>query len=415
MERHEPESTADLAAQLEALRTSLREERAKSAHLGGELADAREQQTATSEILRVISQSQTDTQPVFDAIVGAAVRLLHGDGGALTRVLGNEIHMASFTSGDPHADELLRRAFPIPLDAPSVHAIALRSRAPFISADIDTDHRLAEETRRRLRTRGWHSGATVLLMLQGEPVGTLSVTRRQRGGFNDDDVALLRTFADQAVIAIENVRLFRELQGSNVNLTHALEQQTATSEVLRTIAQAQTDAQPVFDTIVRSAARLCHASNAAVFLTSGQMLYHPANYGSSPEALAAARALFPRRLDLDSVPGLAILTRSVVHVPDIEEPSAVALVRGAGRLLGFRSTVAVPMMREGEAIGSINVARPEPGQFPEIEVALPQTFAEQAVIWIENVRPFNETKEALEQKTATSETQGGSARSPTDL
>src|SRR4030095_5718200 len=125
------------------------------------------------------------------------------------------------------------------------------------------------------------------------------------------------------VIAIENVRLFKELQGSNHELRTALDTQTATSEILQAIAQAQPDAHPVFDTIVQSAARLCHAFAAAVFLTAGGMLYEPANYGSSPEARAATRARYPRPVDMDTTVGMAVLTKSVVHVPDTEEPSAV--------------------------------------------------------------------------------------------
>ena len=195
----------------------------------------------------------------------------------------------------------------------------------------------------------------------------------------------------------------------------ALENQTATSEILRTIAHAQSDVQPVFDTIVRSAARLCHAVNAAVFLTDGTMLYHPANYGRSPEALAAVRAQYPKPLDADTTPGRAILTRSVVQVPDIEAPSAHEHVRQVGRLLGFRSVVAVPMLRDGEAVGAINVSRREPGGLSGAEVELLKTFADQAVIAIENVRLFNETKEALEQQTATSEILRVISSSPTDV
>ena len=153
------------------------------------------------------------------------------------------------------------------------------------------------------------------------------------------------------------MRLFTELKEKNRALTEALEQQTATSEILRTIAHVQTDAQPVFDTIVRSAARLCHATVTGLFLTDGQMVYLPANHGSSPETLAVNRARFPRPLDMDTPPGVTMLTRSLVHVDDTEQPSAMEYVRHVGRLLGFRSAVTVPMLREGEAVGAISVTR----------------------------------------------------------
>jgi len=173
-------------------------------------------------------------------------------------------------------------------------------------------------------------------------------------------------------------------------LTASLEQQTATSEVLRAIAHTQTDAQPVFDTIVRSAARLCDAPVAAVFLTDGRMLYHMANYGSSPEGLKAQLARFPRPVAMDTVSGMAILARTIVHVPDIEDPSTHDFVQQSGRLLGFRSVVGVPMLREGESMGVLNVTRREAGRFSDTEVDLLKTFADQAVIAIENVRLFND-------------------------
>ena len=224
----------------------------------------------------------------------------------------------------------------------------------------------------------------------------IAVIHRDVGAFTPEQGALLKTFADQAVIAIENVRLFNETK-------EALEQQTATSEILRVISRSPTDVQPVFDTIVASAAQLCHAAVAGVFLTDGQMVYHPANYGGSPEARTATRARFPRPLDMETTPGMAILTRSVVHLPDTEDASVPEHIRQVGRALGFRSTLAVPMLREGEPVGAITAHRREPGRFSDSEISLLQTFADQAVIAIENVRLFTELQERLEQQTATSE------------
>jgi len=195
----------------------------------------------------------------------------------------------------------------------------------------------------------------------------------------------------------------------------ALKQQMATSEILRTITHSQTDVQPVFDTIVQSGARLCHASVAAVFLTDGRTVYHPANHGGSPEALAAVRARFPRPLDMESTPGMAILTRSVVHIPDIEDPSVPEHVRQVGAALGFRSTLTVPMLRESEAVGAITVARQESARFSDAEVELLKTFADQAVIAIENVRLFKELEARNRDLTATSEILQVISRSPTDV
>jgi len=159
-------------------------------------------------------------------------------------------------------------------------------------------------------------------------------------------------------------------------LVEALEQRTATAEILRVISSSPTDLQLVFDTIVRSAGRLCNGTTAAVFLVRDGTLYHPANYGGSPEALAAARARYPRPLGLDTGPGIAILTRSVHEVRDVEDSSTAEHIRAVGRVLGFRSVITVPMLRKGEAIGAIAVTRREPGPFGEGDMALLQTFAD---------------------------------------
>ena len=355
-----------------------------------ELTTALDQRTATAEVLRVIGSSPTDAQPVFEAIVSSARRLLGGFGGAVYRVAGDALHLAAYVSTNPSGDAALRSSFPRPLAVFSPPGEAIRRRAPVVLTDITTAGWIPDDIRELIRKRGDRSGVWVPMMREGVAIGAIGVTRSEPGSFADEQIALLKTFADQAVIAIENVRLFTELEARNRELRVALDQQTATSEILRTIAHAQSNVQPVFDTIVRSAARLCHAVMASVLLTDGRMLYLPANYGSSSEALDAIRARFPRPLDTETVSGAAILTRSVVHVPDVREPSVIEFTRRAGQVLGYRSLVTVPMLREGEVVGAINVCRREPGRFSDAEVELLKTFADQAVIAIENVRLFKE-------------------------
>jgi len=365
-----------------------------------DLTQALEQQTATSEILRIIAQSPTELQPVLDAIATSALRLCAASDVVIERLEGGRFYNAA------HAGAQMKGlvGLPLPLTRRFPGGRAILDRKRVILDDIQL---VAEseypDTLELLKLNTVRSCAEIPLLSDGNPLGSLAVLRAEVRPFTDVEVTLLETFADQAVIAIENVRLFTELQNTNhaltaahAQVTEALEQQTATGEILRTIAHAQTDVQPVFDTIVRSAAQLCRGHNAAVFLTAGRMLYEPANYGSSPEALAATRARFPRPLDTDTTAGMAILTRAVVHVPDIEEPSAIEHVRQSGRLLGFRSVVTVPMLREGEAVGAILVARGEPGRFSDAELELLKTFADQAVIAVENVRLFKE----LEARTA---------------
>jgi GAF domain-containing protein len=359
------------------------------------LTEALDQQTATSEILRVISGSPTDLQPVMAAIVETAARLAEAEHAMIGRAEGDVIRWLATYGTTPATST----GQPITRNLPTGRAILDRQTTQ-IEDVANLAREFPETVGRAYRERGVRTILATPLLREGVAVGVLLLRRTVVQPFTDQQIALLKTFADQAVIAIENVRLFTELQTSNRDLTTALDTQTATSEILRVISSSPTDVLPVFDTIVRSAARLCHAVMASVLLTDGRMLYLPANYGSSPEALAAVRARFPRPLDTESVSGAAIMTRSVVHVPDVLDPSVFEFTRQTGQVLGYRSLVAVPMFREGGVVGAINVCRREPGRFSDAEVELLKTFADQAVIAIENVRLFKELQHRNEALTA---------------
>src|SRR5262249_14262464 len=377
-----------------------------------DLTESLDQQTATSEIRRVISSSPTDVQPVFDAIVRSAVRLLDGLHGVVDRFDGELIHFAAQYNYTPEALQMTLRMYPRQPDRKQAAGRAILTGDVVNIADAQADPEYATDL---AVAGGWRSILNVPMLREGKPIGTIGVIRGQAGRFSDAQVELLRTFADQAVIAIENVRLFTELQEKNRALTDALEQRTATSEILSVISQSPTDVQPVFDTIVQSGARLCNATTAAVVLSDGTMMRVPANYGRSPEVLAAARALWPRPLDATTSAGMAILAGSVVQIPDSEDPSTSEFVRHSGRLLGYRSSLAVPMLRGAEAIGAIRVTRRESGRFSAAEIQLLQPFPDQPGIAIGNVGLVNETKEALERQTATSEILKVIASSPTDV
>jgi GAF domain-containing protein len=347
-----------------------------------ELTTALDQQTATSDILRVISLSQTDVQPVFDAILNSAVRLLGGYTGALTRVAGDQVELGALTSTDAAGDTSLLTLFPQSVHSETPHALVIRDRAPLNIADAHTDPRVPEAVRAAARIRGYRSQVVVPLLRPDGAVGTISVTRREAGGFTDDEVALLKTFADQAVIAIENVRLFTELEGRNRDLT-------ATSEILRVISSSPTDVQPVFETIVRSAVRLCDGLFSAVFQFDGELLHQVAHHNYPPEALEELHRTYPSRPTRALLTGRAILERALVHIPDIElDPEWQH--QALSRAVGFRSGLWVPMLREGAPIGVIAVARAGAGPFLDSEIVLMKTFADQAVIAIENVRLFKE-------------------------
>jgi GAF domain-containing protein len=395
-----------------------------------ELTTALHRQTATSEILRVISRSQTDVQPVFDAIVSSAVRLLQGYSGGLTRIVGDQRVLAAFTSRDPAAASAMRATFPRPADAAGAHGQAIRDRAPVNIVDMHTDLRVTEAGREAARLAGYQSVVTMPLLRQEEAIGVLAVTRREPGGFTDDEIALLRTFADQAVIAIENARLLSELQENNESLTRAhaqvteaLEQQTATSDILKVIASSPTDTQPVFDAIAENAARLCSVEDVFIVVVAGDALRAVAATGQLTGLIADYNA---RRVPVSrtSVAGRVIVDRMTMHIDDLAAVPEDTLPDGRAlqRMFNHRTILATPLLREGAALGAIVVFRLEVRPFSKRQQDLLQTFADQAVIAIENVRLFTELQvrnadltEALDRQTATAEILRVISRSQTEV
>ena len=402
------------------------------AEITSALSAALEQQTATSEILRVISRSQTDVQPVFDAIAHSAAHLCDAEIAGVFRCDGELLHFVAHHGLTPKSVEALGRAFPTPLSRGSAAARAVLNagveQIPDVHADPDYVLRAAAEAGKVRSSTG------VPMMRDGVPIGSITVSRTRPGLLPDRQIALLKTFADQAVIAVENVRLFTELQEKNRALTDAhaqvtesLEQQTATAEILRVIASSPTDVQPVFDTIVRSAVRLCDAARSNVQLFDGELMHWVAQHNVRSEAMDLIHQLYPMRPDRSQAASRAVLTRNVVHLPDVLDDHEYR--REVALSIGWRSLLSVPMIQAGDPIGAITVVRDEPGWFSETQIALLQTFANQAVIAIENVRLFSELQgknlaltkahaqvtEALSQQTATSEILRVISSSPTDV
>ena len=383
-----------------------------------DLTEALEQQTATSEILRVISQSPTDVQPVFDAITAAALKLCGGIT-TVARFDGELVHLVGLASWEPEVADANRRVYPRPPSRETVLCRAILTRDVVNIPDVqqDPDYVIQEIA----RAAGYRSAMAVPLLREGKAIGAIATARAETGPFSDKQIALLRTFADQAVIAIENVRLFRELQSSNRDLSEALEQQTATSEILRVISGSPTDVQPVFDTIVTAALKLCGAVNANLLTFDGELIHLGALVNTMPQGMEAMRAIWPRRPSRDMAATRAILTCSTVVIPDVlDDPDfAEPSLAIAG---GFRSILSVPLVREGSPIGAIAIGRVDAGPFPDSQIQLLQTFADQAVIAIDNVRLFTELQarnreitEALEQQTATSEILRVISGSPRDV
>jgi GAF domain-containing protein len=353
-----------------------------------DLTEALGRQTATSEILRVISSSPTRVQPIFDAIAGSALRLCAGIFSAVLRYDGEVLHLEAHNM-PLEAAQAYAKVFPMRPSRSSAGGRAVLDRAVAHIPDVELDSEWGGSVREGARALGYRSILAVPMLREGQVLGTINVARRDPEPFPDTQIDLLKTFADQAVIAIENVRLFRELEVRNRDLTEALEQQTATAEILRVISRSQTDVQPVFDTIVRSAVRLCDGLFSGLYQFDGERLHHVAHHNFTPEALEELHRVFPARPTRTLFAGRAILERAVVHIPDFEADPGYEH-HALSRAVGLRSGLWVPMLREGTPIGVIGVARAKPGAFSDNEIELLKTFADQAVIAVENVRLFKE-------------------------
>jgi len=360
----------------------------ENVRLISETKEALEQQTATAEILRVISGSITDTQPVFDAVVRSCKQLLNGHAVALALPVGNMIESRAFASDLHDAGDGSDGLNPWPLDLGSgVGTCILENRVVMVADTQDsggTFWRMKD-----LAAPGYASALFVPLLRQRKAIGCLAILRAVKGEFTPKEIALAQTFADQAVIAIQNVRLFNETN-------EALEQQTATAEVLQVISSSPTDVQPVFDAIAERAMTLCDARIGAVTRFDGELLHLVAFHGVTQQASDTMRASFPIRPGREAGTARAIAERAPIQIPDVLADPDYALKDEAKRA-GYRSNLAVPMVQDGEVVGSIVVCREQVGLFPDKQVKLLQTFADQAVIAVQNVRLFNEIRDKSRQ------------------
>ncbi|MGL3110825.1 GAF domain-containing protein [Bradyrhizobium sp. BR 1432] len=388
--------------EIEELERRLQSAAAENARLRGELAVARDRQSASAEILRTIAASPSDARPVFAAIASSSKRLLGGFSATVLQFIDDELHLVAFTPTSPEADEGLKASFPRKIaDFPTFALVRDGETIQFPDSEAAD---VPELNRELARLRGFRSVLFMPLMNRGAPVGMISVTRAEPGAFAPDLVQLLQTFADQAVIAIENANLFNETR-------EALERQTATADILKVMAASPSDVQPVFAAIAGNANRLIGGFSTAVLRYVDGAAHLAAFTPTDPAGDRVLQTSFPVPF-AQFPPYQLVANGAAAQLPDTElEPAA----RDIARARGYRSMLFTPLMSEGEAIGIIIATRRATGRFAEHHVRLLQTFADQAVIAIKNVSLFNATREALERQTATADILKVIAASPADV
>ena len=367
----------------------LRELRERTDDLGESLR----QQTATADVLKVISRSTFDLQSVLQTLVESAARLCEADKATITRQKdGSFFRAESYGYSDEFMDYV--RTVPIVPDRGSGLGRALLEGTLIQIADVqaDPDYTFMEAQ----RLGGFRTMLAVPMLREGVPIGAIGLTRSEVRPFTEKQIELVTTFADQAAIAIENARLFDEVQAKTRELSEALIYQTGSGNILRVIASSPTDVGPVLKAIVESACELCDALDAIVLLEDGDSLRNSAHHGPIP--LAMERWLISRKW----VAGRAFLDRKSVHVHDMlsAEGDEFPDTRERARRTGTRTYLCVPLLREGTSIGAIVLRRTEVHPFSDKQIALLQTFADQAVIAIGNVRMFEQVQERTKELAA---------------
>ena len=385
----------------------------KVARLTRERDEALEQQTAISEILRVISNSPSDVQPVLNSVAEHAARICEAQVVDIV-IVDNEVFRIAASFGELSR---LSSGEPVPLDRSTVTGRSICDLQPVHVADLQNasdEFLLGRELAIR---HGHRTILSVPLIREGRALGAIMVRRPEVRPFEQKHIALLTTFADQAAIAIENVRLFEAEQQRTRELSESLEQQTATSEVLQVISSSPGDLEPVFGTMLENAARICDAKFGNVYRWDGEFFHLIATY-NTPPAFADYRSRSTPFL-LEGPVGRMATTKTVVHVADLAaerlydkaDPNVVAAVE----LGGIRTFLAVPMLKENELIGGLALSRQEVRPFTDKQIELVKNFAAQAVIAIENTRLLNELRESLQQQTATADVLKVISRSTFDL
>ena len=358
-----------------------------------ELRQSLQQQTATADVLKVISRSTFDLQAVLDTLIESAARLCEADIAVVHRQQGTNYQAVANFGGPPDYRELILRMIPFEAAKGSVLGRTVLERKPVQVADVlaDPEYSLHEVQ----KMVGFRTSLGVPLLREGHPIGAIVLMRLAVWPFTNKQIELASTFADQAVIAIENVRLFEAEQQRTRELSESLQQQTATADVLKVISRSTFDLKTVLNTLVESVARLCEADMAAIRRPKGSDFFHVASHGAPSEWNEYMRS-HPIEPGRGTVTGRVLLEGKPVHIPDVQADPEYTMVDVARRT-GYHTNLGLPLLREGNPIGVIVLMQLTVRPFTDKQIELATTFADQAVIAIENVRLFDEIQDKSRQ------------------
>ena len=394
----------------------------ENTRLLNELRESLQQQTATADVLKVISSSPGQLEPVFQAMLENAVRICEASFGVLFRNEDGAMRAAAMVGVPPAFAEFWQRGPQRPGPRTAFGRVSETKQTIHI-ADVKAEPAYVDGEPVFVAAVNLGNFRTLLnvpMLKENDLIGVLAIYRQEVRPFTDKQIELLQNFAAQAVIAIENTRLLSELRQRTNDLSKSLEQQTATSEVLKVISSSSGELQPVFETMLAKAVELCEASFGAMWLVEGEGYRTAALHGDLPEAYVEqwrSGTLHRPKADVPMV--RAIRSREPVHVTDMLKDTAYLegdpLPVSVVEIAGIRTLLTVPMLKEGEAVGVITIYRKEVRAFSDKQIELLKNFAAQAVIAIENTRLLSELRESLQQQTATADVLKVISSSPGEL